>query len=91
DALVVVTAHRSKGLEFDHVELAENFIDTVDEDTGKLRDFSDAERQTIEEVNLLYVAATRARKELATNCSIAQLFDPELAPDDHPSASAAVA
>ncbi|MCC8726299.1 MULTISPECIES: UvrD-helicase domain-containing protein [Xanthomonas] len=91
DALVVVTAHRSKGLEFDHVELAENFIDTVDEDTGKLRDFSDAERQTIEEVNLLYVAATRARKELATNCSIAQLFDPELAPDDHPSASAAIA
>ncbi|WP_407502959.1 UvrD-helicase domain-containing protein [Xanthomonas euvesicatoria] len=90
DALVVVTAHRSKGLEFDHVELAENFIDTVDEDTGKLRDFSEADRQTIEEVNLLYVAATRARKELATNCSIAQLFDPELSLEDSASPSASL-
>jgi len=90
-ALVVVTAHRSKGLEFDHVELAENFIDTLDEETGKLRDFADADRETVEEVNLLYVAATRARKELATNASVAQLFDPNLAPEERAVSSMAMA
>lgn len=85
DALVVVTAHRSKGLEFDRVELAENFIDMLDEDTGLLRDFTEASREEIEEVNLLYVAATRARKQLAVNQSIAMLFDPDLTNADTPS------
>ena len=84
DALVVVTAHRSKGLEFDRVELAENFIDMLDEETGQLRDFTDAPREAIEEVNLLYVAATRARKQLAVNQSIMQLFDPALTDEAEP-------
>lgn len=66
------------------MELAENFIDMVDEETGLLRNFSEAPRQEIEEVNLLYVAATRARKQLAVNQSIAQLFDPELSDRSSP-------
>lgn len=88
DALVVVTAHRSKGMEFDRVELAENFIDTLDEETGQLRDFSEASREDVEEINLLYVAATRARKQLAVNQSIAQLFDLALTNERAPAPAA---
>lgn len=73
-SVVLVTAHRSKGLEFDRVALADNFLDPLDEDTGLLRDFADASRETQEEINLLYVAATRARKELSTNTSIQQIM-----------------
>lgn len=75
---VFVTAHRSKGLEFDHVELADNFVDTVDEEGG-LKSFDaarGASKKDIEEVNLLYVAATRARKRLAINTSIANVLVP---------------
>jgi len=72
-ALTVVTAHRSKGLEFDRVELADNFVETLDE-TGAPIDFTKADRQTREEINLLYVAATRAKKELVINSSIAPLM-----------------
>lgn len=79
NALVVVTAHRSKGLEFDRVELAPNFIETIDEETGKLKDFGRASAEDVEEINLLYVAATRARKELVVNDSIKPLFDPDVA------------
>ena len=75
---VFVTAHRSKGLEFDHVELADNFVETVDEE-GKLKSFNPAtgtSKKEIEEINLLYVAATRARKRLAINTSIANVLVP---------------
>lgn len=79
NALTVVTAHRCKGLEFDRVELAENFVDTIDEETGKLKDFRRANRETQEEINLLYVAATRAKHRLGVNQSIAALLDPAFA------------
>lgn len=71
-ALTVVTAHRSKGLEFDRVELADNFVETLD-DAGDPIDFTKADRETREEINLLYVAATRARRELVINSSIRPL------------------
>lgn len=79
--IVVVTAHRSKGMEFDMVELADNFIDPVDQDTLRLRDFSTASTQDQEEINLLYVAATRARKRLAINSSIRAVLDPPAVAD----------
>lgn len=66
DRLVILSsAHRSKGMEFDHVQLADDFMDFFDEDKpGQLIDFSRADQSTIEEINLQYVAATRARKVL---------------------------
>lgn len=57
--LVLSTAHKSKGLEFDSVVLAEDFKDPADEDGID-----------IQEANLLYVAITRAKKNLVLNESI---------------------
>lgn len=86
DGQVFVTAHRSKGLEFDHVELADNFVETVDEQ-GALKSFNPAQgasKKDLEEINLLYVAATRARKRLAINTSIANVLVPAVEHGDSP-------
>ncbi len=61
--VILSSAHRSKGMEFDNVKLADDFKDVFDEE-GKLIDFSRADQSTMEEINLQYVAATRARKTL---------------------------
>ena len=61
--LVLTTAHKSKGLEFDAVRMTDDFMPLIDEE-GELFSIGDASRQDIEEVNLQYVAATRARKVL---------------------------
>jgi superfamily I DNA/RNA helicase len=57
--VIVTTAHRCKGLEWDHVQLMDDFMDPLDRmmDTDTRSD----------EINLLYVAATRAKKCLALN------------------------
>ena len=60
--IVLSTAHKSKGREWGSVELADDFR------TPKSNGFSD------EEVNLLYVAATRAKNKLdITNCDAAKI------------------
>ena len=63
-----VTAHRSKGLEYDQVVLADDFqqLLVTDENTGLVRpvQIDDIDPQ---EINLLYVAATRAKKTLELN------------------------
>lgn len=58
--VVVSTSHRSKGLEWDVVVLAEDFPDIFDEE--KI-----SPEQRVDELNLLYVACTRARKLLVIN------------------------
>lgn len=64
------TVHRCKGLEYDLVELAPDFITTEDVINWHLREFSPnrptpAEKILFEEqVNLLYVALTRSRFKL---------------------------
>ncbi|BDC78562.1 3'-5' exonuclease [Pseudomonas aeruginosa] len=57
--VIVTTAHRCKGLEWDYVQLMDDFMDPLDRmmDTDTRSD----------EINLLYVAATRAKKCLALN------------------------
>lgn len=62
--LVLTTAHRAKGLEFDQVQMADDFQDFQDEETGEFLDLTQAGPQETEEINLQYVAATRARKRL---------------------------
>ncbi len=55
--VALVTAHRSKGLEFDHVVLHDdfNFLEVTENEIGEL------EGPDPQEVNLHYVAMTRAR------------------------------
>lgn len=62
--LILTSAHRSKGLEFDNVVIANDYKDFHDEETGEWVDLENPNTQTIEEVNLMYVAATRAKARL---------------------------
>tara|TARA_B100000929_G_scaffold143426_1_gene113462 strand:+ start:82875 stop:84425 length:1551 start_codon:yes stop_codon:yes gene_type:complete len=59
--LIVGTAHRSKGLEFDYVRLADDFPDVTDQTK-----FDDMDILA-DELNLLYVASTRAMRMLVMN------------------------
>ena len=58
--IILTTTHKCKGMEYDTVELAHDFIkesavlDSNPEDAGKLN----------EEINILYVATTRAKNKL---------------------------
>lgn len=63
--IIVSTCHRAKGLEWDVVMLEEDFPDIFDEE--KI-----TPDQRVDELNLLYVAATRAKKVLVIN-SITQV------------------
>tara|TARA_A200000159_G_C7317091_1_gene337192 strand:- start:165 stop:1736 length:1572 start_codon:yes stop_codon:yes gene_type:complete len=66
--VTVSTAHRSKGLEWDHVELADDYPDlldvTKDWDVDIVGD----------EINLLYVSVTRAMKRLKVSDIVIELF-----------------
>lgn len=76
--MVVSTAHRSKGLEFPYVQLAEDFADLTGPDAEKL-----TPQEIADEVNLLYVASTRATKALGVNTAVSQILleiAPEVAP-----------
>jgi len=57
--ITVVTAHRSKGLEWDAVCINNDFVDVQDPLLNP--------REKEDELNLLYVSATRARKLLVPN------------------------
>lgn len=67
--VTVSTAHRSKGLEWPVVALNDDFADITDPLL--------AERECIDETNLLYVAVTRARHTLVTNALLQALIDDE--------------
>lgn len=62
---MVSTVHKAKGLEYDHVRLADDFI-TKDKLTAILKkeELAEVRDGLNEEINVLYVAITRARKEL---------------------------
>lgn len=61
--VVLLTAHKAKGLEFDRVRLCDDFRFSRDEQTGALA-------LSREQCNLLYVAATRAKLKLEPNALI---------------------
>lgn len=67
--VVLTTAHKSKGLEFPSVRLAEDFMPLLDED-GKVFQAFGASPAEIEDVNVQYVAATRAMRALQLNDSL---------------------
>eukprot|EP00494_Astrolonche_serrata_P005727 UN05744 len=56
--VLFTTVHKAKGLEWDIVRLAEDIS-------------SPSETDDVEEVNILYVACTRAKKQLYLNRSVA--------------------
>lgn len=65
--LFLSTAHRAKGLEWDIVELLGDFADPAELETMISDPNTPAEsrRELLEEANLLYVAVTRARRQVA--------------------------
>ncbi|WP_165678545.1 3'-5' exonuclease [Metapseudomonas otitidis] len=64
--VVVTTAHRCKGLEWDNIQLMEDFPDPLDPEMK--REESDAE------INLLYVAVTRGKLITAVNSIVISLM-----------------
>jgi len=78
--VVAVTVHRSKGLEFSQVKLAEDFIIPVLE--GPLNP---------EELNLLYVAVTRALDRLQINSAVQAVQAALAAPVSHADSAAPAA
>lgn len=66
--VILTTAHKSKGMEYPQVILADDFMDVYD-DEGDFVEPSDMER------NLLYVASTRAIEVLQLNETVKQIID----------------
>lgn len=82
----IINAHQSKGLEWDIVELKEDFPDLIDlenkiatEDTQKKRE--ERKKQFEQELNLFYVAVTRAKKKLIDNSRNIMLYKHNLKDD----------
>lgn len=72
--IVLTTAHKSKGLEFKNVKLAGDFMPLID-DEGNVFDVANASPSDIEDVNIQYVAVTRAMKALHLNESLEQYLE----------------
>jgi hypothetical protein len=72
----LTTAHKSKGLEFDAVELADDFAGFYEADpkTPNVKQLIPAD-DLGDEVNLLYVAATRAKRALKLNGPLAEVLE----------------
>lgn len=73
--VMLVTAHRAKGMEWDNVVLGNDYAELFGED-GSIRQLGDDRKTQVkhDEINLLYVAATRAKKHLTLNAQLAQLL-----------------
>jgi F-box protein 18 (helicase) len=88
--VILVTAHKAKGLEWDNVMLANDFTDLFT-DKGKLvpikqhvmadKSLNENARKLLledavekDEINLLYVAATRAKRSLLLNGDLSMLM-----------------
>ena len=74
--VTLITAHRAKGLEWDNVILCNDFCPLFEEESGKLKSIGPNRKTHVpaDEVNLLYVAATRAKKRLKPNADLEQLI-----------------
>jgi F-box protein 18 (helicase) len=90
--VVLVTAHKSKGLEWDNVMLANDFCDLLDANDApvrikdqvladktitdeKVRKALAEDAVERDEINLVYVAATRAKKKLKINQELHRLIE----------------
>lgn len=76
--VTMTTAHRSKGLEWKQVALENDFSDLVD-DKGDLLPVTTTEEE--QEINLLYVAITRAEQALEPSAGLMAYLNPETLAD----------
>lgn len=67
--VIISTAHRSKGLEWDHVELADDFPDIL-----QLKKNPSLQELYEDELNLIYVAVTRAMQTIAINAIVESIL-----------------
>jgi F-box protein, helicase, 18 len=63
--LTLTTAHRAKGMDWDYVRMSEDF--EVLEEAEDIMSQGTGADMPIQDINLLYVAATRAKKAVALN------------------------
>lgn len=68
--LHLTTAHKSKGLEWDNVRLTDDYADLLDDKNRPVKPSNIEE----EDINILYVAATRAKKKLQPFPQLAELL-----------------
>lgn len=66
--VALTTVHKAKGLEWDVVVLAEDFVDLSQVDQAGL---------DVQELNMLYVAVTRAKKVLRLPQDLAAIYGPQ--------------
>lgn len=82
--VVMTTAHKAKGLEFDQVFLDDDFQPLMDSETDE--PMAVETRADREEVHLLYVAATRARRALKVNNAIGDYVRYKQSPETYQAA-----
>ena len=70
--VLLVTGHKSKGLEWENVSLADDFSELFDEHRVPFKVSTDLLPK--DEVNLLYVASTRAKRALRLNSELRSLM-----------------
>ena len=70
--ILLVTGHKSKGLEWHNVSLTDDFAELFDEHRQPFK--VDEEMLPKDEVNLLYVAATRSQRQLKLNGELRSLM-----------------
>ncbi|MDB5772161.1 MAG: superfamily helicase-like protein, partial [Burkholderia sp.] len=80
--IFLMTAHRSKGLEFDQVLLDDDFHDLVNKE-GKPNMGALDPAAFEQEINLLYVGMTRARHALELNRQCRAVLDAAQRPGKH--------
>jgi superfamily I DNA/RNA helicase len=68
-AIHILTAHKAKGLEWPDVRLSNDFISSFVEKDGRMR-----KEVSEQEINLLYVAVTRARLSVSLPAELKQLM-----------------
>lgn len=73
--IVLTTAHKSKGLEFNQVLLTEDYVSLVEQDEKGKVYLAKFTKEELEEVNLFYVAATRAKKALKPNKALQDFLE----------------
>lgn len=73
--IALITTHKAKGLEFPLVELAQDFCRPIDDETGELQPAERVRKPYFqEELNILYVAITRAKRLLRLSPDAEVLF-----------------
>lgn len=72
--IVLSTCHKAKGLEFDRVTMAEGFIPSGDNFVDLTREEQLAQLKEDQTLNLCYIGATRAKKELVLPLDLIEFF-----------------